>query len=230
MESIEDAAPATKKCPFCAEVILAEAKKCRYCGEFLEAKPSSRQNEPIQRILAIAGSLLLVLAPFAPFLSAPILGRITLFRQGKGDGVVLLVVALVALGSALFGRYGFLWVSGSIGAFETGNLFWFFYHRLPELIDNYRRQTRDNIFGSIGEITLSNVDPDWGAVVLLLGTLTSLGVAIRSGLKKKTIGLAAKIGGGLLIIIIAYRVLVIAYQILLVYFPYLKDWPSLLGL
>lgn len=137
--------------------------------------------------------------------------------------MILLIVALVALGSAMLSRYNVLWVSGSIGAFEIGNLFWFFYHRLPEVIDNYKGQTKGNIFGSIGEITLSNVDPDWGALVLLLGTLMSLGVAIRSGLKRETITIATKMGAAVLVI-------VLVYQALLLFFPYLKYWPSLLGL
>jgi hypothetical protein len=37
----------TKKCPFCAEEILREARKCKHCGEFLNAASEISQQAPI---------------------------------------------------------------------------------------------------------------------------------------------------------------------------------------
>ena len=38
----------TKRCPFCAEVILAAARKCKHCGEFLDeaARPPKATKRP----------------------------------------------------------------------------------------------------------------------------------------------------------------------------------------
>ena len=36
----------TKKCPWCAEEILVDAKKCKHCGEFLDGLPEAANSNP----------------------------------------------------------------------------------------------------------------------------------------------------------------------------------------
>jgi hypothetical protein len=126
----------------------------------------------------ITGSLLLVIAPFAPVATAPVLGRITLFAQGKGDGVFLLLLAVAGLACTLAGKYWFLWFSGGLGLLESGNMLHFFWFRLPQVLEQYRAHTAGNPFASIGEMMLGRVDADWGSAALALGTVFSLIVAV----------------------------------------------------
>lgn len=44
MTDLTKDSPATKKCPFCSEVIHINAKKCKHCGEILEPVVR-KQNE-----------------------------------------------------------------------------------------------------------------------------------------------------------------------------------------
>lgn len=62
-------ASSVRKCAFCAEPILADAKKCRHCGEFVKASLS----KPVLAIFATGLMIACVVAGTQPNASEGIL-------------------------------------------------------------------------------------------------------------------------------------------------------------
>jgi hypothetical protein len=135
------------------------------------------------KTLALIGAALLFVGAFMPIISVPIMGSMNYFQNGKGDGVV---IVLLAIATAIFAGGGYvkhvIW-TGLAALAMLGFTFFRFQTKLAEAHAEMDAQMADNPFRGLAEAAMNSVQLQWGWAVLLLGAglVTYAGWQARHG-------------------------------------------------
>lgn len=134
-----------------------------------------------KQILGLIGSIILFVGVFAPILSVPIMGNMNYFQNGKGDGIIVLVLAVASLVLVLTKNYKGLWFTGlgSIGVL----LFTFinFQSKMSQMKSEMESQLAGNPFRGLADMAMQSVQLQWGWALLIVGA----GLVIASAAVKE---------------------------------------------
>ena len=144
--------------------------------EFYESRESSESYERgnkkgTKQLLGLIGSAVLFVGVFAPIVSIPIMGNMNYFQNGKGDGVIVLVLAVISLILILLKKFKGLWFTGlgSMGVM----VFTFINFQIN--LTNTRTQMETELVGNpfrgIADMAMQSVQIQWGWALLIIGAV-----------------------------------------------------------
>lgn len=132
-------------------------------------------------MLGLIGSLILFVGVFTPIISLPLVGSMNYFQNGKGDGVIILALAIVSLILTLTKRYRGLWFTGIGSLAVMAFTFINFQMRMTEMQSQMETQLSGNPFRGLADIAMQSVQIQWGWAVLIVGAgLVIAAAAIKS--------------------------------------------------
>lgn len=183
------------KCLKCGLVNFAGEASCKRCGNdfssesatsaetkqptqatpssFINYQPAANSNPTVsfeltpRLLLGVVGSIVLFVGVFMPLFSVPIVGNVNYFQNGKGDGVVIIILAGISLFLALTDRFRGLLITGILSLAMMGFTFFSFQWKMSQVRAEMSKS--DNLFKGLGEKMLETVQLQWGWAILIVG-------------------------------------------------------------
>jgi hypothetical protein len=160
------------ECRQCGNLNLSMMAYCVRCNAALDAEAASTSRGVSSEaqfgdldwrlLLGLLGSLFLIFGVFTPLFSVPIVGSVTYLGSGFGDGLFILVFAVIAILLTLFKRFRYLFIPALLSLALMVYTFTSFQSRLGRLRDD------DNpLSAALG----SAIQLSWGWGILTIGVV-----------------------------------------------------------
>lgn len=136
------------------------------------------------KTVSLVGAALLFVGVFLPLVSLPIVGSLNYFMNGRGDGTIVLLLALVAGGLAMTDRVRHVVWPGAAALAVIGFTFVRFQAGIAEMRAKMDAELAGNPFRGIAETAAGSIQMQWGWAVLVLGA----GLLVYAGLAARRSG------------------------------------------
>ncbi len=136
------------------------------------SEPFERGNKKgTKQLLGLIGSAVLFVGVFTPIVSIPIMGNMNYFQNGKGDGVIVLVLAVISLILILLKKFKGLWFTG-MGSMAI-MIFTFINFQMAFVDTKTQMETElaGNPFRGIADMAMQSVQIQWGWALLIIGAV-----------------------------------------------------------
>lgn len=124
-----------------------------------------------KQVLGLIGSVGLIIGVFSPLVSVPIMGNMNYFQNGKGDGIIVLTLAIVSLFLILAKNYRLLWFTGFTSFAVIFYTFLNFQSKMSQVKMQMGSQLADNPFHGLADIAMKSVQLQWGWAILVIGSI-----------------------------------------------------------
>jgi hypothetical protein len=122
-----------------------------------------------KQMLGLIGSIVLFIGVFTPIISVPIIGNMNYFQNGKGDGTIILVLAVVSLILVLSKKFKGLWFTGLGSMAVMAFTFINFQMRMSDVKAQMNANLAGNPFRGLADMAMQSVQFQWGWALLIVG-------------------------------------------------------------
>jgi len=137
-----------------------------------------------RQLIGFLGSALLFLGVFLPIVKLPIVGDLNYVANGRGDGVLVLVLAVVSIGCVLFRWYRELWITAFGAAGVLAFTFFNFQSNIKQATTQLQTDLKDNPFRGLADVAVQSIQLQWGWAVLVIGIVLLVAAAAMKDTSK----------------------------------------------
>jgi len=122
-----------------------------------------------RQLLGILGSAILFIGVFMPIVKLPVVGELNYFHNGRGDGVIILALAVTSFIFVLIRWYRQLWITSPASAAVLAFTFFNFQSKMSQATRQMETELKDNPFRGLADLAVQSVQLQWGWAVLVIG-------------------------------------------------------------